>query len=159
MSQLIKKMTKGAVLSDCEIYRYQLWRIWDKNKPTILFIMLNPSTADDNEDDNTIKKCIRYATKWGYGGFYVGNLYAFRSKARSVLKTVLNPIGEDNEMNLLKLSKKCDKTVCAWGNEEGRPERIFSKFKNLHYLKINKDKEKTPAHPLYLNGDLIPIKF
>jgi hypothetical protein len=150
---------KGAVLSSCKTYRYQLWRIWDDTKPKVMFLMLNPSTADANEDDATIRKCTRYAARWGYGGFYVGNLYGFRSKDRSVLKSVLNPIGKDNEMNLLELSKKCDKIVCAWGNEEGRPERIFSKFKNLHYLKINKDKENSPSHPLYLNGDLIPVKF
>jgi hypothetical protein len=119
--------------------------------------MLNPSTADENEDDATIRKCIRYAKKWNYGGIYVGNLYAYRAKDRSVIKKVSNPIGEDLIKHLNEMALKCDKIVCAWGNKEGRSERVFSVFKDLHCLKLNID--GTPAHPLYLDGDLKPIKL
>lgn len=150
---------KGAVLSSCETYRYQLWRIWDDTKPKVMFLMLNPSTADANKDDATIRKCMRYSIKWNYGGFYVGNLYGYRATDRSVIKSVDNPIGDENQNHLLELSKKCDKIVCAWGNEEGRPERIFSILDNLYYLKLNKDREQSPAHPLYLKGDLTPTQF
>ncbi len=154
-----KTIIKGAVLSPCKKYRYQLWRIWDDSKPKVMFLMLNPSTADEKDDDATIRKCMRYTRKWGYGGFYVGNLYGFRSTEKSVLKKVKNPIGEVNDEHLKLLSKKCEKVVCAWGNGEGRPERIFKSFKDLYYLKLNKDREESPAHPLYLNGELKPTKF
>ena len=69
----------GADISSDNKYRYSLWRIWDKNKPIILFIMLNPSTADAVNNDKTMTRVKNFAESWGYGGVYVGNLYAFRS--------------------------------------------------------------------------------
>lgn len=148
---------KGAIISDCSKYRYQLWRIWDKTKPFVMFIMLNPSTADSDIDDPTIRRCIGYAKSWGYGGVYVGNLYAYRATEPSVLREVDNSIGIDNEKHLKEMDSKCEKIICAWGNRKGRPEHIFSNFNNLHYLKLNAD--GTPAHPLYLKKDLKPKKF
>lgn len=148
---------KGAIISDCTKYRYQLWRIWDNRKPKVMFIMLNPSTADSDIDDSTIRRCIGYAKSWGYGGLYVGNLYAYRATDPGVLNNVDDAIGIDNEKNLKEMSFKCEKIVCAWGNSEGRPEYIFSNIRNLQYLKLNQD--GTPAHPLYLRKDLKPINF
>lgn len=147
----------GAIISQCQKYRYQLWRIWDETKPMIMFIMLNPSTADSDINDPTIRRCIGYAKSWGYGGIYVGNLYAYRATDPAVLKEVDNAFGIDNEKHLKEMDSKCDKIVCAWGNGEGRPEHIFSKLNKLHYLKLNVD--GTPSHPLYLKKDLMPIKF
>jgi hypothetical protein len=72
-------MKKDAKLSDDKLYRYQLSRIWDETKPKVLFIMLNPSTADADVDDPTIRRVINFAKSWNYGGVYVVNLYAFRS--------------------------------------------------------------------------------
>ena len=78
-STSVKNLNRGATFSKCKIYRYRLWRIWDAKKPTVLFIMLNPSTAGSTMDDPTIKRCIGFAKSWGYGGLYVGNLFAYRS--------------------------------------------------------------------------------
>ena len=72
-------MKKDAVLSEDRKYRYLLSRNWDDTKPTVLFIGLNPSTADEKEDDPTINKCISYAKSWGYGKVLMANLFAFRS--------------------------------------------------------------------------------
>lgn len=119
--------------------------------------MLNPSTADADEDDATIRKCIRYAESWGFGGILVGNIYAYRATDRSMLKKVDNPIGTDNIANLYELVQKSDKVVCAWGNGEGRPDFIFKNINNLHYLRLNKD--GSPSHPLYLKADLKPQAF
>ena len=69
---------RNAELSACGKYRYRLSRIWDDKKPLVLFIMLNPSTADAEQDDPTIRRCIAFAKNWGYGGFMAGNLFAFR---------------------------------------------------------------------------------
>ena len=71
----------GAAFSPCGRYRYKLWRVWDPARPLgcVMFLMLNPSTATDNEDDPTIRRCIGYARSWGYGGLYVGNLFAYRA--------------------------------------------------------------------------------
>ena len=73
-------MEKGAVISECQNYRYSLWRIWDESKPLIGFIGLNPSTADHREDDKTISRCIKFADSWGAGGFYMMNLFAILMK-------------------------------------------------------------------------------
>ncbi len=152
-----KEEIKGAIISDCSKYRYQLWRNWDENKPNVMFIMLNPSTADSETNDPTIRRCIGFAKSWGYGGIYVGNLYAYRATDRSELKNVENPIGDDNIKHIKEMQPKCEIIVCAWGNHEGRPEHIFSNFSNLHYIKLNVD--STPAHPLYLSGELKPKTF
>ena len=61
----------NATISDCQKYRYALSRTWDDKNNTILFIALNPSTADEKNDDPTIRKCINYAKKWGYGSLLV----------------------------------------------------------------------------------------
>ena len=72
-------MNKGALISEDDKYRYKLWRIWDNKKPIVLYIMLNPSIADDNIDDPTIKTLIRISQNNGFGGFYVGNLSPYRA--------------------------------------------------------------------------------
>ncbi len=151
------KEITGAIISDCNNYRYQLWRIWDNSKPNVMFIMLNPSTADSETNDPTIRRCIGYAKSWGYGGVYVGNLYAYRATDPKQLKLVDKPIGDDNIKHINEMMTKCEKIVCAWGNHEGRPDHIFSNFNNLHYIKLNAD--GTPAHPLYLKKDLEPKVF
>lgn len=148
---------KGVVISDCEKYRYELWRIWDDNKPKVMFIMLNPSTADADANDPTIRRCIGYAKSWGYGGLYVGNLFGFRATNPKDLKRIANPIGDDNKIHLEHMQSKCKLIVCAWGNGQGKPERIFKKFDNLNYIELCKD--GTPKHPLYLKKDLMPKSF
>ena len=73
-------MKKSAIISNCNKYRYELHREWDKDKRKVLFIMLNPSTADADNNDLTTIRCINFAKKWGYGGIMIGNIYPFRAK-------------------------------------------------------------------------------
>ena len=84
----------GAVFSPCERYRYKLWRVWDPARPLglVMFLMLNPSTATDAEDDPTIRRCIGYARSWGYGGLYVGNLFAYRATTPPTCSARLTPL-------------------------------------------------------------------
>ena len=89
-------MKKHAIISQDDKYRYQLSRIWEEEKPKVLFIMLNPSTADADVDDPTIRRVVNFAKSWGYGGVFVGNLYAFRSTDPKGLRYIDNPVGEDN---------------------------------------------------------------
>jgi hypothetical protein len=108
-------MKSTATISECQKYRYELRRIWDSSKPPVLFIGLNPSTADAETDDNTSRVCINYAKRWGYGGLLLGNLFAFRSTDQSALFTAKDPIGPDNDKWLRKLQSEAPVVVCAWG--------------------------------------------
>ena len=153
-------INKTANFSSCRKYRYSLSRIWDKQKKFALFIGLNPSTADEEVDDPTIRRCSGYAQKWGYGGFIMVNLFAYRTTLPSNLKKVKYPVGKDNDKYIVKLSKKADITVAAWGNNGNlyrRDKQVLSLIPNLMCLKVNKSGQ--PAHPLYLKKDLKLTKF
>ena len=93
--------TRGAELSGCGRYRYKLWRIWDPDLPPILFVMLNPSTADANSDDRTIRRCVAFAKRDGFGGLLVGNLFAYRTPYPRVLRKAEEPVGDGNDVALV----------------------------------------------------------
>lgn len=97
-------MKKYATLSEDRKYRYTLTRIWDETKPKVMFIGLNPSTADETKDDPTIIRCINFAKSWGYGGLEMTNLFAFRATNPKVMKNEKEPIGKDNDTWLKKLA-------------------------------------------------------
>jgi len=154
------KLKTDAILSEDRKYRYLLSRIWDESKSTVMIIGLNPSTADETENDPTIERCISFAKSWGYGGVYMLNLFGFRATQSKDMFNAEEPIGIDNDEYIKKYSKICDKVVCAWGNDgnyKNRSQEILAIIKNSYYLKLNKTGE--PAHPLYLKADLVPIKF
>lgn len=154
-------MIKGADFSSNKKYRYSLHRFWDTSKPLVMFIMLNPSIADGKEDDPTIRRVINYAKSWGYGGFYVCNLFAYVSTDSRVLKSLGHfAIGKENDSKILQVSLLCDKIIFAWGRKGslfGRSSEVVNMFKEAYYLSMNKDGE--PAHPLFLPNNLIPKLF
>lgn len=158
------KLIKGAIISRNKIYRYQLWRVWDDTKPKLLFIMLNPSTADSKYNDPTIIRCMNYAKDWGYGGIFVGNLFAFRHKDPKRLLKATDPIGRKNNKHLSKMRKKSKKIVCAWGHS-GIVKKLSNKSMEhllnikpvLYCLELSKD--GTPKHPLYLKKTLKPQHY
>ena len=153
-------VNKNATFSDCQKYRYALSRTWNGKKKTILFIGLNPSTANEKIDDPTIRRCINYAQNWGYGSLLMVNLFAYRATLPSELKNVKNPIGNDNDLQIIEHSKKADIAVAAWGNEGtllNRDKEVKKILPNLMCLKINKSGQ--PSHPLYQKKDLKLIKY
>lgn len=153
-------MIKDAIISEDEKYRYMLSRIWDKNKPTVTIIGLNPSTADANNDDPTLKRCIEFARSWDYGGIYMLNLFAYRATQPSDMKKVNDPIGQENDMFIKAYTKRSDKVICAWGNDGcflNRASNVINSIPNKYYLKLNKSGE--PAHPLYLSSKLTPLEY
>jgi len=147
-------MKKHAILSQDNKYRYQLSRIWEEEKPKVLFIMLNPSTADANVDDPTIRRVINFAKSWGYVGVFVGNLYAFRSTDPKGLRYLDNPLGEDNIHHIQNLIGLVEKVIYAWGNNQREPEWLSDLVDTPYYIDISK--KGIPKHPLYLKGDLQP---
>jgi len=151
---------KNATFSSCRTYRYSLSRVWDKKKKYVLFIGLNPSTANEEADDPTIRRCVNYAKDWGYGGFMMVNLFAYRTTLPSNLKKVKYPIGSKNDKYIVILSKKADITVAVWGNNGNlynRDKQVLNLVSSLMCLKINKSGQ--PAHPLYLKKDLKLINY
>ncbi|MEQ4693687.1 MULTISPECIES: DUF1643 domain-containing protein [Providencia] len=146
---------KSAYISKDELYRYDLWRIWDNTKPSIMFIGLNPSYADHEINDNTITRCINFSRMWGYGGLCMCNLFAYRATKPTEMFKALDPIGSDNDAILLSHAEKVDKIVASWGNHgrfKGRSAEIKSLLSNkLYYLELNKTGE--PKHPLYIHSE------
>jgi len=147
-------MKKHALISQDNKYRYQLSRIWDEEKPKILFIMLNPSTADADVDDPTIRRVVNFSKSWGYGGVFVGNLYAFRSTDPKALRHTDDPIGEDNIQHIQTLLGLTERVIYAWGNNQKEPEWLRDLVDTPYCIDISK--KGVPKHPLYLKSELQP---
>lgn len=165
-------MDKGADISDCGKYRYRLWRWWDFERPLLGFIMLNPSTANADEDDPTIRKCCGFARQLdqqaglSFGGIMVTNLFGFRATNPNELKKADDPIGPDNDVFVTEEAKACAITICAWGAKGhllGRDEAVLRLLRkaepkpNLRHLGLTR--EGLPRHPLYLPYTSKPERF
>jgi hypothetical protein len=147
----------SAVLSPCRAYRYDLWRRWSEDAPYCMFVGLNPSTADETQDDPTIRRCVGYAKRWNYGGLCMVNLFAFRATQPRDMMAAQDPIGPDNDRTLKTLSQGAGMIIAAWGKDGsymGRDKQVMALLPHLYCLKQNKD--GSPAHPLYLRGDATP---
>ena len=152
---------KSAIISECGQYRYTLMRgNGDAGGARLCFIMLNPSTADADEDDPTIRRCLGYMEAWGFSELLVLNLYAYRATDPRDLFSVKDRHGPENDEYIRTLLPICDFVVCAWGNNALVPDqqRFIQLAKQLeiplHYLELTK--MGRPAHPLYLKSDLSP---
>jgi len=150
---------KGAILSACREYRYALWRQWNSG-PIAMFIGVNPSTADETQDDPTIRRCVEFAKSWGCGTLYMGNLFAYRATLPSVMRAHPNPVGPFNDDHLKSLAKSARVVVAAWGtngSHKGRDKEVRAILPKLSYLRLTKDGH--PSHPLYLPKDLKPVAW
>jgi len=150
---------KGAVFSECGKYRYALWRIWDAEKPMVGFIGLNPSTANENTDDPTIRRVVKFASTWGFGGVYMLNLFAIVTPYPEDLVKSSDPVG-DNDKQLIGFASACDEIVFAWGSfkeARERAEQVKVMFPGAKCLTINAN--GSPRHPLYVKGDTVPIYY
>ncbi|GAB3753891.1 DUF1643 domain-containing protein [Spirosoma pomorum] len=145
------KLDIGADLSPCEKYRFTLWRIWDSTKPLAMIIGLNPSTANATDDDSTIRRCVGFTRTWGFGGFYMMNLFCYRATEPTDMKQAADPIGEGANAWLVDVASKCQRVVFAWGchgTHLNRDKEIIELFPDAYCL--GKTKEGHPKHPLYL---------
>jgi len=155
-------MSRQTILSECRNYRYVLWREWDMTNPTYaMFVGLNPSTADEVEDDPTIRRCVDYAKQWGYGALCMANLFAYRATKPAVMKAHPKPVGVDNDRWLVELAKNAGVVVAAWGLggvHLARDKAVEVLIGNkLSCLKLTKG--KYPGHPLYLKRTLKPLSL
>ncbi len=147
----------GAVFSPCGRYRYKLWRVWEPDLPLgcVMFLMLNPSTATDAEDDPTIRRCIGYARSWGY----VGNLFAYRATAPTALQRAAHPVGPDNDRMLREMVAQSRLVVAAWGSHGAKYGRRVQEVLNLVRQPLYCLRplcSGPPAHPLRQRKDIRP---
>jgi hypothetical protein len=151
---------RQATFSPCSEYRYVLRRTWNHRLPAVLFVALNPSTADGVADDPTIRRCIGFARKWGFGKLIVANLFALRSTDPSALKFADDPIGPRNDWWLRRLSKDAELTIAAWGMHgvlHDRANCVLPMLRSVHHLGRTRDGH--PRHLLYLKGSVLPTRF
>ena len=157
--------SSAAVLSNDGLYRYVLTRTWQPEVHRLWFIMLNPSTADATVDDPTIRRCMGFARRFGYGGVGVVNLYAYRATKPADLWKAADPVGPENDSTigamLVERSYFDVPTVAAWG-ANAKPERVAQvlAMPGAHRLMcLGLTKAGQPRHPLYLRSDAALIPF
>jgi hypothetical protein len=148
-------MRKGASIDKMGLYRYSLWREWNINAPNLVFIMLNPSKADADIDDPTLRRCINFAKSWGFGSLTVVNLFGYRSASPLDLRQVDDPIGKQNDRYLKKAIKSADRVVVAWGNNGKlmQRDRLVLELLSKHNVQphcLGVTQAGYPRHPLYV---------
>lgn len=151
-----KYLQADAWFSPDKLYRYALLRKWGPDADYAMFIGLNPSTADANLDDPTIRRCVQFAKDWGYSGMAMLNLFAYRATKPTDMLLVDDPIGPENDNVLKSWAANAGVVVAAWGGFGKHLNRnlvVKAMIPNLHYLYIGKGE---PWHPLYLPKTLTP---
>lgn len=156
-------VASSAELSDCGRYRYALERrLWGELLPGqdgIAFIGLNPSTADAEQDDATIRRCIGFTARWGYPSFVMLNLFAWRSRDPRAISRVVDPEGPRNNERILYHARRAARVICCWGafrapiiaQRAAFVRELLSQGQMLYHLGLTN--EGHPRHPLYVPND------
>lgn len=140
--------------SPCKRYRYVLWRTWGPGTKPAMFIGLNPSIADETQDDPTIRRCKAFAKSWGCDSLVMTNLFAWRATDPRDMKAADDPVGPDNDAWIDRLAAIAHVKIAAWGVHGafgGRDRIVAARIPDLMCLGLTKD--GAPRHPLYLRSD------
>ncbi|MGR3562503.1 MAG: DUF1643 domain-containing protein [Heliomarina sp.] len=157
---ITRSHTKGdapsvAVYSDCERYRYSLTRVWDPAGDKALFVMLNPSTATEVQNDPTVERCERRARTLGFGAFRVTNIFAWRDTDPRLMRAAADPVGPENDAAILEGAAWADRIIAAWGTHGAHlargpeVERLLRQT-GMPLFNLGLTKEGHPKHPLYI---------
>lgn len=155
-------MQGGACFDATGAYRYLLWRQWQDGLPRLVFIMLNPSRADAEVNDPTIRRCIGYAQSWGYGSLEVVNLFALMATHPGLLGQAKDPVGAECDEYILQAVKHADRVVLAWGNWGklyGRDQAVLNLLLPYPLYCLGCNQSGQPRHPLYLKRTLQPVSY
>jgi len=150
-----------AAYSDCEQYRYMLTRVWDTTAKRVLFIMLNPSTATEIQNDPTVERCERRARALGFGAFRVTNIFAWRDTDPKAMRAALDPVGPENDVAILESMPWADQVIAAWGSHGAHRNRgaevaglLRDTGQPVFHLGLTKAGH--PKHPLYIGYSEAP---
>lgn len=142
-------------------YRYRLGRVWGDPAERVCWIMLNPSTADAEVNDPTIRRCIALSQAWGFGALMVVNLFALRATDPRLLMSYPDPIGPRNDVAIFDETARAGLVVAAWGIHGwrfGRGSHVRDMLaRQLFHVGLTK--QGFPRHPLYLRGDVLPQRW
>lgn len=153
-------MRSDALLSPCGRYRHWLSREWDADLPVCGFVMLNPSTADADLDDPTIRRCIGFAKREGCGGLIVANVYQLRATDPAEIKRADDPVGPDADSHILQAARRATgPMIAAWGTHAGERGKHVAQLLSGHLLCLGTTKSGAPRHPLYLAADTPLVAF
>jgi len=144
-----------AIYSDCEKYRYSLTRVWDATGKRVTFVMLNPSTATEVQNDPTVERCERRARTLGYGAFCVTNIFAWRDTDPKKMRAAVDPIGPHNDTAILQACDWANDVVAAWGShgahlDRGAAVRRLLAAQPKPVLHLGLTLHGHPKHPLYI---------
>ncbi len=150
-----------AEYSDDEAYRYRLVRVWEPG-PRALFVMLNPSTATETQNDPTVERCERRARALGFGSFAVGNIFAYRATDPKVMRSVADPVGPGNDAAIVEMASEADRVICAWGTHglhlgRGAAVEALLRGAGLELCHLGLSKGGLPKHPLYIGYEIRPV--
>ena len=166
----------SALFSPCETYRYKLQRdlsekapMWTRTSGSMVFIMLNPSTADAFKNDPTVARCERRAIDAGKATLTILNLFAYRATNPKDMKSAADPVGRENNAvieNALRVGKFLGDmdVICAWGTHgthNGRNEEVLAILREFEIapMALKVTKAGHPGHPLYISNDALPFRF
>lgn len=144
-----------AIYSPCERYRYVLTRTWDDAGKRALFVMLNPSTATEVQNDPTVERCERRARTLGFGAFRVCNVFAWRDTDPKAMRAAPDPVGPENDAAIVEGCAWADTIICAWGShgehlDRGRAVHRLMRATGRPLFHLGLTKAGHPKHPLYL---------
>lgn len=160
---------RNAAISPCGKYRYLLTRDWQRPllmssyQCSMLFVMLNPSTADATVDDPTIRRCMGFSRRETCYGIRVVNLFAFRATDPGELLCAEDPVGPLNNSYIefhAGIGGSESPVVVAWGKHPAALPRLqqLPVLRGQKLLCLGTNKDGSPKHPLYVpkNAPLVP---
>ncbi|MFC3183088.1 DUF1643 domain-containing protein [Cypionkella sinensis] len=150
-----------AVYSPCEAYRYALTRVWHPAGRKALFVMLNPSTATEVQNDPTVERCERRARALGFGAFRVANIFAYRATDPKVMRAQGDPVGPGNDAAIVEGAAWADQVICGWGShgahlERGAAVTALLRATGLPLYHLGLTLAGAPKHPLYIGYQVQP---
>lgn len=161
-------MLKSAKFNEDRTHRYYLSRIWDEKMSKMLFIGINPSTADGEKDDHTVSRLVKFCQSWGFGGFYIVNLYSFISPEpedmidhyNNLTNKMEKALHKQNMAVALRYGRICSMITFMWGAgipNQTQADKYIRTFRDAYCF--GKTREGHPKHPLFLASHTQLTKF